>query len=199
MKKLAIVLVLGLFLSSVVMAAEPESAPGTGRPEMRGARHEGKMDGKFEGRPMMRRGMHGGRMMMRGRMMPGCPMMGRGMMLARKLEMTPEQRTQVSEIFKAHAEEFKTLMKPVLENRRALVEAVMAETTDENAIRQTSKALGDAIGDAALLGARVRAEVAEVLTPEQRSKIHEFRAMRKERMEEFKMRMEERRQEKTAP
>lgn len=100
---------------------------------------------------------------------------GRLLTLRSELGVTPEQRAAIREILKSHKAEFATALKPVAEKRRALREATLADNANESAIRAAADELGKAIGDAAVLGAIIKAKMHEVLTPEQRQKISQFR------------------------
>jgi Spy/CpxP family protein refolding chaperone len=107
------------------------------------------------------------------------------MTLHSELGLTAEQHEQFHKIVASHRQELLTVAKPVHEKRRALFDAVLAETADEQAIRAAASELGAAIGDAAVLGARIKAEAADVLTPEQREKIGAFRAEADAAVEKF--------------
>jgi Spy/CpxP family protein refolding chaperone len=100
---------------------------------------------------------------------------GRLLTLRSELDVTAEQRTQIRDIVKSHKSELAAALKPVAEKRRALREATLAESADESSIRAAADELGKAIGNAAVVGATIKAEVYQVLTPQQREKITEFR------------------------
>jgi Spy/CpxP family protein refolding chaperone len=100
---------------------------------------------------------------------------GRLLELRSELELTTEQRTQIRDVVKNHRAEIAVALQPVVERRRALREATLAANVDEAAIRTAATDLGKAIGDAAVVGAKVKAEVRAVLTPEQQKKLDEFR------------------------
>jgi len=117
----------------------------------------------------------------------------------RGLDLTDAQREQVRSIMESHREEARA----VAERSRTAMEALEAATqsgTDEAAIRQQGEALGVALGEAAVLRARVRAEVWGVLTAEQQARAEQLKAERearmKERRERAQQRMQERRQQK---
>ncbi len=63
------------------------------------------------------------------------------------------------------------MLKPVAEKRRALRDATLAENPNEATIRDAADELGKAIGDAAVVGSKIKAEIHKVLTPEQQEKI----------------------------
>lgn len=100
---------------------------------------------------------------------------GRLLELRSELDLTTEQRNKIRDVITSHKAEIATAIKPVVEKRRALREATLATNVDETAIRAAANDLGRAIGDAAVVGAKVKAEVRAVLTPEQQKKLDEFR------------------------
>jgi Spy/CpxP family protein refolding chaperone len=100
---------------------------------------------------------------------------GRFMTLRSELDLTAEQKESIHKIVASHRQEIVAAMKPVVEKRRALREAATATNPDEKAIRAAATDLGNALGDAAVLGSKIKAEVVGVLTPEQKQTIDEFR------------------------
>jgi periplasmic protein CpxP/Spy len=99
-----------------------------------------------------------------------------------QLDLTAAQRDQVRGILAQHREETQGLRDQALEARRALDQAIQALPVDEGAIRSASAALGEVRTQQALARARVRSEVWNVLTPEQRAKAETMRAQMRERM-----------------
>lgn len=102
--------------------------------------------------------------------------LGRALVLRSELDITTEQREQIRAIVVAHRAAIAEAVKPVVEKRRALGEAVRAGQPDERTIRRIAAELGQAAGDAAVTAARVRGEVARVLTAEQLKLIEQFHA-----------------------
>jgi Spy/CpxP family protein refolding chaperone len=102
--------------------------------------------------------------------------LGRMMTLRAELGVTGEQRAEIRKIVESHRSEIAAVVKPIVEKRRALREATLAANSDEAAIRAAANDLGKAIGDAAVLAAKVKPEVFKVLTPEQQKKVENFRA-----------------------
>jgi Spy/CpxP family protein refolding chaperone len=100
---------------------------------------------------------------------------GRLLALRSELDVTAEQRTQIREIVKSHRQEIAAVLKPVAEKRQALRDATLIENANEAAIHAAADELGKVIGDAAVVGATIKTEVRNVLTPEQRAKITQFR------------------------
>jgi Spy/CpxP family protein refolding chaperone len=110
---------------------------------------------------------------------------GRLLALRSELDVTAEQRTQIREIVKSHRQELATVLKPVAEKRRALRNATLAEHPNEATIHAADDELGKAIGDAAVVGATIKAEVHHVLTPEQHEMISEFRQQSETAVDKF--------------
>jgi len=110
---------------------------------------------------------------------------GRLLTLRSELDVTTEQRQQIRGIVKNHRQEIAAALKPVAEKRRALRDATLAENANEAAIYAAADELGKAIGDAAVVGAKIKAEIRPVLTPEQREKIEQFRQQSETAVDKF--------------
>jgi Spy/CpxP family protein refolding chaperone len=95
----------------------------------------------------------------------------RFMQTLRELNLTPDQKKQVAEIFRSHKPEAAVVLQALKDRHDRLVQAVRSDTVNEGAIRSAGRDMADAIGDAAVLRAKVRQEVRAVLTPEQRQKV----------------------------
>jgi Spy/CpxP family protein refolding chaperone len=114
---------------------------------------------------------------------PGGPgahheMQGGGMRMLRGLELTAEQREQVSAIFKEQAPAFRERANAA----HAAHEALRKGTLDPNAdVRALADAVGKAHADAALLRAETMRRVTALLTPEQRAKLEQAREGRRGR------------------
>jgi Spy/CpxP family protein refolding chaperone len=102
--------------------------------------------------------------------------MGRMMTLRAELDLTDAQKAQLAAIVKSHKSEIVAALKPVIAKRRALHDAILAETTDEKEIRAAADDLGHAIGDFSVLAAKIKQEAAAVLTPDQKQKLADFRS-----------------------
>ena len=110
---------------------------------------------------------------------------GRLLTLRSELGITTEQREQIRGIVKNHRQEIASVLKPVAEKRRALRDATLAENASEATIHAAANELGKAIGDAAVVGSKIKAEVHQVLTPEQREKITQFRQQTETAVDKF--------------
>lgn len=110
---------------------------------------------------------------------------GRLLALRSELDATAEQRDKIRAILKSHKAEIASALRPVAEKRRALREATLAENANEATIRAAADELGKAIGDAAVVGSKIKAEVREVLTPEQRERVTQFRRQSESAVDKF--------------
>jgi protein CpxP len=118
--------------------------------------------------------------------------LGRGL---RDLNVTDAQRTQIRSIVDSHNAEMRQIGDRMRTAREALDDAVTAETADEAAIRARVADVSAVEADAAVLRARVHAEVFGVLTPEQQARARELKAQMKQRMQQrIGARMERRRE-----
>lgn len=129
-----------------------------------------------------------------GGMGPGGPMPSLQVEGLRELDLSETQREQVRTIMASHREEAQAQAA----RHRAAMDALQEATlgNDEAAIRQQAEAVGAAIGDGAVLRAKVRTEVWAVLTPEQQATAEKLRAERKTRAAERQQRMQQRMQER---
>lgn len=96
------------------------------------------------------------------------------------LDLTEAQRAQVRAIMQSHRDEGRALLQRAQAAADGLQKAT-ALSVDEAAAAQHGQALGGAIADAAILRARIRAEVLAILTPEQQSQAKTIMADRVER------------------
>jgi periplasmic protein CpxP/Spy len=113
--------------------------------------------------------------------------------LAGQLGLSDAQKDQIKTIMQSHRDEWKSLADRASAARKALNDAVTADTVDENAIRQASAAQAAVQADMAVTRARVHAEVFQVLTPDQQKQAKELRAQMKAKQDQFRQRLEQRR------
>jgi len=118
-----------------------------------------------------------------GRMISGN--LGRLLVLRSELNVTPEQKAEVRQIVASHRQEIVATVQSVRAKRVALRDAVLAQEADEAAIRSAADELGDAIGEAAVKAAKLKAQLAPVLNAEQQTLIMEFIADRDAAVEGF--------------
>ena len=95
--------------------------------------------------------------------------------IARALDLSDDQKTAIKAVLKTHAAEIEAQMKSSSTARRALHQAVLAQPSDEAAIRAAAEQLGRVQGDGAVLFAKIRTEIQPLLTEGQRAKIQQFR------------------------
>ena len=110
---------------------------------------------------------------------------GEMLVLRSQLNVTDEQRGQIRGIIEAHRSEIAVAARPIVEKRRALRAAVTADAPNESDIRAAAADLSGALGDAAVLAARIRSEVFAVFTPEQQTLIQESRTERDDAVDGF--------------
>ena len=140
----------------------------------------------------------GGRM---GRFGPGGPggpggMAGRFGLPLGQLGLTDAQHDQVRGIVESHRAELQQVAQRTQEARKALRQAETAEAFNEGAIRAASDTLHAAMTEGAVLRARMRSEVLQVLTPEQRTKAAQLQALRDQRMQQRQQRQQQRFQDR---
>jgi protein CpxP len=104
----------------------------------------------------------------------------------RQLDLTEAQQAQIRVLFQARRDEFQAVRERMRTARMQMREATTSDAVNETALRTAAGNLADAQADAALLGARLRQEVLDALTPEQREKAKSLRA-------DFMQRFKERR------
>lgn len=93
------------------------------------------------------------------------------------LELTDAQKEAIHTSFRDRRTEFVNAVRPVVEAKRALINAVHADTTDEAAVRAAGEQVGRSLGEAAVVIARIKTDVlrSASLTPEQSRKLSEMR------------------------
>ena len=87
-----------------------------------------------------------------------------------RLDSTDLQREQVGTVMQSHGAELKALVDRAFAAHEALHAAIGADPIDEGTIRARSGDVAAVQADMAVARARIRAEVFQVLTPEQRAK-----------------------------
>jgi protein CpxP len=122
---------------------------------------------------------------------PGGPLGDLGFAL-RQLELTDTQREQVRGVMQSHESELRELGERLRTTREALDAAISADTVDESTIRAKSAEWAAVEADGAVLRARVRQEVFNMLTPEQQAKAKELKAQMQQRMKQRGDRIRER-------
>lgn len=95
-----------------------------------------------------------------------------------ELGVTDEQQAAIRGVVKEHRTELVQCVKDLTSKRRALRQAVTAQTPDEAAIRAAADELGKAIGNTAVEASKVIGQVKGHLTPEQLEILRQHRAER---------------------
>ncbi|MBT1073463.1 Spy/CpxP family protein refolding chaperone [Pelotalea chapellei] len=103
--------------------------------------------------------------------------------MAKELQLSPQQKQQIKEIFDRNKPAAEPLFKQMKTERLALRSLVQADTIDEAAIRAQSAKVAAIQADLAVQRARVHQEIRAILTPEQIAKAKELQAQRDKRME----------------
>jgi Spy/CpxP family protein refolding chaperone len=102
----------------------------------------------------------------------------------RHAEVTEDQQQQIRAVMDSHRDEFRAIGERMKAARDAMRAVVEADTIDENAIRAKAADVATVEADQAVLGAKVRAEVLGLLTPEQLERVKQFRAEMEKRREQ---------------
>jgi Spy/CpxP family protein refolding chaperone len=89
--------------------------------------------------------------------------------------LTPEQREKIRAILKQSKEERETINRRVRQAQQALNEAIELDNPDEALIEQRAHELAEAQGPSIRLRALTEARIRQVLTPDQRVRLHELR------------------------
>jgi Spy/CpxP family protein refolding chaperone len=115
------------------------------------------------------------------RLMGGGPM-GAVRLGLGQLGLTDDQKQQVRGIMAGHRAEFQALSARAIPAHRALASAIAGG--DEATVRQRSADAGAVQTDRALLAAKLRGEILQILTPEQREKAQTLRQQFDQRMDQ---------------
>jgi Spy/CpxP family protein refolding chaperone len=121
----------------------------------------------------------------------GSPL-GRLRMIAPQLGLTDPQKAQIKSIFQSHKDEWKALADRAVTARKALNEAVSAEAIDETVIRQRSADVAAVRADIAVAHAHARAEVFQILTPEQQAQVNSLQSQMESRFEQRRQQVQKR-------
>lgn len=111
---------------------------------------------------------------------------GGEMKFLKKLDLTPEQQTQVEAIKELSKSDKKALRKNVKNAKKELRDTVKADTFNEQAIRDASKTLSASMEEMAVFRGKRFSEIRAILTPEQIEQLAEMRAQHKGKKEGHK-------------
>jgi len=98
-----------------------------------------------------------------------------------------------------HKSDFQQVREKVRAAREAQHAAATATPPDEATIRAKAAEIGAAEGDLAVLMTRVRAEVFQILTPDQQAKAQQLQQERAQKRDAFRQKMQELRQQRQQP
>ena len=99
------------------------------------------------------------------------------------LDLTDDQKTEVKEILKDEGPKLEPLMDGLLRSKKALSEAVHAQTFDEKAVRAAASESAKATTALAVEHARVVSRFRAILTDEQQDRLDAIRRRFEERLE----------------
>ncbi len=114
----------------------------------------------------------------------------------RALNLSDAQREQVKAVMDGHKAEFDAQVQKAGAARKALHDAVTAETFDEGGVRQKSADVAQVEADGAVLRAKVHSEVWALLTADQQQKARELKAQAEQRSGQRRERLEQRRSQR---
>ena len=146
-RHLALVSVLAGGLATAGLAAAPGAAPGMAW-----------LKGRAADTPL-------------GRLITGS--VGRFLVMRSELNLTEDQRSQIREVLVSHRTQIAETVKSVHGKRSALRDAVL-QGQSEDQIRAAAGELGSSIAEASVKAAKLRNQIAPILTDPQRKLIAEF-------------------------
>jgi protein CpxP len=110
----------------------------------------------------------------------------------RGLDLTEAQREQIRALAEQYRESGGPVREQLAQAREAQRDALAVVPLNEGLVRSTTQALAEAAAQAAIVQARLRADVLALLTPDQRQALEERQTARAERLEERRERVEDR-------
>lgn len=105
--------------------------------------------------------------------------------LRAKVALTDDQRSQIQSIVKSHKPEIGTQLEKGRDARRAMQDAVEAHGADSTEVAKAADAVADAARSRVMLIAKIRSEVAPILTPEQREEMKATRSRIEDSVDEL--------------
>ena len=101
--------------------------------------------------------------------------------MARALDMTDDQQSQVKGVLRAHQADIEAQLTASQAARQALHAAVVAQPFDEATIRAKAADVGKAQADGSVLFAKIRSEIDPILTTDQKAKVKTFQSKMRQR------------------
>jgi periplasmic protein CpxP/Spy len=114
-----------------------------------------------------------------------------GPMAARQLNLSDAQKERFKSIEASHRNDMKALGDRAMAARGALEAAVTSDTFDEATIRSRTSDVAAVEADMAVARARIRAEVLQVLTPEQQAQLKQMQTQIQQRAESRRQHMKQ--------
>jgi Spy/CpxP family protein refolding chaperone len=102
---------------------------------------------------------------------------------ARYLELTDAQKTQMKDIMTKEKPTIQPLMQQLAQNRQQMRQLESAATFDENKVRALATQQSQTMAELIVQKARIKSELMQVLTPEQKTKMAAFEARREARFQ----------------
>jgi len=115
-----------------------------------------------------------------------------GLLPLRRLDLSNAQEERIDQIRDEAREAAAEAREPMRDARRELRAAMHGESVEEGRIRELAATVASLEADALVRRVRLRADILEVLTAEQREELHELQERRQERLEERRERQIER-------
>ena len=94
--------------------------------------------------------------------------------ITRALALTDEQAEKVKAIYESRKAERSARSQNLRSAHESLQKVTNAIPSDEQAIRNAAQALGQAEAESALLEAKIRAQIAQILNPDQQQKLASY-------------------------
>jgi Spy/CpxP family protein refolding chaperone len=118
-----------------------------------------------------------------GRGGPGGPMGAIAPMMLNRLDLTNDQQDRVKQIMDSHRADQQAIGKRMMAAHDALESAITGSSFDEALIRTRAADVAAVEADQAVLGARIYAEVFQILTADQQTKLKTMQAEMQQRRE----------------
>lgn len=99
--------------------------------------------------------------------------------MARMLDLSDEQRTQMQSIIDGARAEARRIAEGMVASHGQLREVVRSGTFDETKVSELAAAQGELMADKIVLKTRVRMQIQSILNPEQRERMEEMHAKRR--------------------
>lgn len=101
----------------------------------------------------------------------------------RHLDLTDAQKTQMKDIMTKEKPTIQPLMQQLAQNRRQMRQLESAGTFDESKVRPLATQQSQTMAELIVQKARIKSELMQVLTPEQKTKMAAFEARREARFQ----------------